>query len=116
MAGRGDDVPRPNPWRVRFADRRAAEGWRHLLSQAQENLDRAWVAITGDPRHVDCRQHPLKGALGVVKVGGQPLEQWQYEATSGGRLWYAIDDEERALWITRAGTGHPRQTDQRRGR
>ncbi|MEO3798390.1 hypothetical protein [Nonomuraea sp. B1E8] len=110
MAGRGDDVPRPNPWRVRFADRRAAEGWRHLLAHAPENLDRAWVALTGNPRHVDCRQHRLKGALGVVKVGGASLEQWQYEATSGGRLWYAIDDEERTLWSTCAGTGHPRRT------
>ncbi|MEU0564540.1 hypothetical protein ABZ297_03940 [Nonomuraea sp. NPDC005983] len=93
---------------MRFADRRAAEGWSHLLAHAQENLDRAWVAITGDPRHVDSRQHPLKGALGVVKVGGDALEQWQYEATSGGRVWYAIDDERRTLWITRAGTGHPK--------
>ncbi|MFG1873916.1 hypothetical protein ACGFIV_03655 [Sphaerisporangium sp. NPDC049003] len=79
-----------------------------------ENLDRAWVAITGDPRHVDGRQHPLKGALGTVKVGGESLEQWQYEATSGGRIWYAIDDEHRTLWITRAGTGHPKQTDRKR--
>jgi hypothetical protein len=116
MAGRGDDVPRPKPWRVRFADRRAVEGWKHLLAQAPENLDRARVAITSDPRHVDCRQHPLKGSLGIVKVDGASLEQWQYEPTSGGRLRYAIDDEERTLWITRAGTGHPKQTDQRRSR
>ncbi|WP_211266887.1 hypothetical protein [Nonomuraea candida] len=71
------------------------------------------MAITSDPRDVGCRQHPLKGALGVVKVGGRALEQWQYEATSGGRLWYAIDDEERTLWITHAGTAHPRRTDRR---
>ncbi|MGW5156414.1 hypothetical protein ACWEPN_13125 [Nonomuraea wenchangensis] len=87
MAGRGDEVPRPNPWRVRFADRRAAEGWAHLLAQAPDNLDRAWVAITSDPRRIDCRQHPLKGSLGFVKVDGVSVEQWQYEATSGGRLW-----------------------------
>jgi hypothetical protein len=116
MTGRGEEAPRPNPWSVRFADRRAAEGWNHLLSQARENLDRAWVAITSDPRHVDNRQHPLKGALGTVKVGGEALEQWQYEATSGGRIWYAIDDDDRTLWITRAGTGHPKQTDKRKGR
>ncbi|WP_207757304.1 hypothetical protein [Nonomuraea cypriaca] len=46
---------------------------------------------------MDCRQHRLKGVLGLVKVGGTALEQWQYEATSGGRLWYAIDDEQRTL-------------------
>ncbi|MFC7385196.1 hypothetical protein [Sphaerisporangium rhizosphaerae] len=104
---------RPKPWVVRFADRKAAEGWQHLLRQALENLDRAWVAITSDPRHVDSRQHPLKGALGTVKVGGEVLEQWQYEATAGGRIWYAIDDAQRTLWITRAGTGHPKPTDRR---
>ncbi len=41
MTGRGQDVPRPKPWIVRFADRRAAEGWNQLLTQALENLDRA---------------------------------------------------------------------------
>ncbi|GAA1511114.1 hypothetical protein GCM10009677_50060 [Sphaerisporangium rubeum] len=79
-----------------------------------ENLDRAWVAITAEPRRVDLRQHPLKGALGTVKIGGEVLEQWQYEATSGGRICYAIDDPDRTLWITWAGTGHPQKTDKRR--
>lgn len=114
MSGRGEELDRPNPWLVRAADRQAFRGWQQLLTEAAENLDRAWVAITSDPRHIDQRQHPLKGALGVVKVGGASLEQWQYEVTGGGRLWYAIDDENRTLWITQAGTGHPKQTDTRR--
>lgn len=105
---------RPHPWLVRAADRQAYQGWQQLLTNAAENLDRAWVALTSEPRRVDQRQHPLKGALGVVKVGGAVLEQWQYEVTGGGRIWYAIDDDGRTLWITRAGTGHPRQTDTRR--
>jgi hypothetical protein len=50
----------------------------------------------------------------VAGVGGAALEQWQYEVTGGGRIWYAIDDDSRTLWITRAGTGHPKQTDKRR--
>ncbi len=51
--------------------------------------------------------------LGVVKVGGATLEQWQYEVSGAGRIWYAIDDNTRTLWITRAGAGHPKQTDTR---
>ena len=43
------------------------------------------------------------------------MEQWQYEVSGGGRIWFAIDDENRVLWITQAGTGHPKQTDRRRG-
>jgi hypothetical protein len=110
VSARGSEVPRPNPC-VRFADRQAAQGWQHLLAQALESMDRAWVAMTSDPRAVDRRQHPLRGALSIAKVGGKALEQWQYEATGSGRIWYAIDDESRTLWITLAGTGHPKQTD-----
>jgi len=71
------------------------------------------VALTSDPRHIDQRQHPLKGSLGMVKIAGSALEQWQYELTGGGRIWYAIDDDNRTLWITRAGAGHPKDTDTR---
>lgn len=97
-------------------DRQAAVGWAALAAQASENLDRAWVAITSDPRCCDepARQHPLRLSLKRVTVDGVELDQWQYEVTSGGRIWYAIDDERRTLWITQAGTGHPRETDKRR--
>ncbi|WP_218002952.1 hypothetical protein [Nocardia asiatica] len=49
-----------------------------------------------------------------MKLGGVELEQWQYEITGGGRIWYAIDDADRILYLTLAGTGHPRQTERRR--
>ncbi len=114
MTGRGAEIPRPRPWTVRAADRQAYQGWQRLLTVVPDNLDRAWVALTSDPRQIDQRQHPLKGALGVVKVGGATIEQWQYEITGGGRIWYAIDDDARTLWITRAGAGHPKQTDTHR--
>jgi hypothetical protein len=113
VSGRGEEIARPRPWLVRAADRQAYQGWQRLLTAVPENLDRAWVAITSDPRHIDQRQHPLKGALGLVKVGGSAFEQWQYEVTGGGRIWYAIADDDRTLWITRAGAGHPKQTDTR---
>lgn len=43
------------------------------------------------------RQHRLEGGLTSVKIGAADLEQWQYEITAGGRLSYAINDEERTL-------------------
>jgi hypothetical protein len=64
------------------------------------------VALTSEPRRVDQRQHPLKGALGVVKVGGAVLEQWQYEVTGGGRIWFAIEINTRACL---ADHGEPRR-------
>lgn len=112
---RGDGVPRPNPWRVVVHSSNAARGGAELLAQAPGNLDRAWVDITSDPRSManPSRQHRLKYELKSVKLGGAELEQWQYEITGGGRIWYAIDDANRTLYLTLAGTGHPRQTDRR---
>ena len=70
--------------------------------------------MTSNPRRTDARQHQLKGSLGGVLVGGATLEQWQFEATAGGRIWYAIDDDARVIWVTQAGTGHPKQTEAKR--
>ena len=38
------------------------------------------------------------------------LEQWQYEVTGGGRIWYGIDDKRHLVWLTRAIVGHPTAT------
>ncbi|WP_171049936.1 hypothetical protein [Nocardia cyriacigeorgica] len=51
-----------------------------------------------------------------MKLGDRELEQWQYEVTAGGRIWYLIDDETRTLWITKAVVGHPGVTDKGGGR
>ena len=44
-------------------------------------------------------------------VHGKNLEQWQYEVTGGGRIWFCLDPERRIVWLTSAGTGHPNQTE-----
>jgi hypothetical protein len=44
-------------------------------------------------------------------VNGQDMEQWQYEVTGGGRLWYVIDDQTKTVWLTEATTGHPKVTE-----
>jgi hypothetical protein len=56
VSGRGEPIERPNPWLVRAADRQAYQGWQQILTAAKDNLDRAWVAITADPRHIDQRR------------------------------------------------------------
>jgi hypothetical protein len=67
--------------------------------------------MTADPRQRDNRQHPLKGALGTRIVNGIPMEQWQYEVTGAGRIWYCIDDARRVVWLMEAVTGHPKATE-----
>lgn len=49
--------------------------------------------------------------MGSAVWKGATLERWQYEVTSGGRVWYLIDDDHRTIWITYAGTGHPKATE-----
>jgi hypothetical protein len=39
------------------------------------------------------------------------LEQWQYEVTGAGRIWFCPDDAIRVVFITKASTGHPSETD-----
>ena len=75
------------------------------------NARTAWERITTEPRGRSERQHPLRGSLGTRLVNGETLEQWQYEVTGAGRLWYCIDDQRRIVWLIDATTGHPKATE-----
>ncbi|MEV7542763.1 hypothetical protein [Streptomyces sp. NPDC089915] len=113
---RGDRAAPPpvgDEYDLRFAGAEAAAGWEDLSRQAAGNLRRAFEKIRSAPRATDSpdRQHRLKGALGTGTFKGQGLERWQYEVTGGGRLWYLVDEATRTVWITYAGTGHPKATD-----
>jgi hypothetical protein len=104
--------PEADGWEFRFLTNDAARGWEELCRHAPANLRRAYDAIVGDPtpptNHP--RQHRLRGAFAEEVAKGRPLPQWQYEVTSGGRLWYLVDSERREIWLSYAGTGHPKET------
>jgi len=59
------------------------------------------------------RHHRLKYDLAWGIHNGQRLEQWQYEVTGGGRVWYLVDHDTHTAWLVYAGTGHPRWTNHR---
>jgi hypothetical protein len=82
-----------------------------VCSAASANARTAWDQITTSPRDRSSRQHPLKGELGLRTVNGEELEQWQYEVTAGGRIWYCIDDKHKTVWMTHASPGHPKRTE-----
>lgn len=110
---RGDRVAppaEPGRWVLRFANSDAGKGWEELCRQAPGNAWKAWEAIRTGPRPFPPteRQHQLKGKE-LSTVNG--LEQWQYEVTGGGRIWYLIDPDARTIWVRVAGTGHPKPTD-----
>lgn len=103
--------PRSGGWDIRFANNDAAKGWEQVSASAPSNVRSAWERITDEPRRWDGRQKPLQGPLASASIGGAEMEQWQLEVTSGGRIWYCIDDAKRTLWVTRAGPCHPKSTD-----
>ena len=112
---RGDRVAPPpgrNEWEIRYATADAAKGWEALCQQAPGNTLAAWRVMRAEPRPpIDSRHTPLKGDLATKEIGGRSLEQWQIEVTSGGRVWYAVDDDRHTVWVTFAATAHPKATD-----
>jgi hypothetical protein len=108
---RGDPVRHPSGWTLYFADRRAEVGWHNVVRQSPGNDAKAWEDITSNPRRMNERQHRLKGGLASGRYRGVTLEQWQYDVTGAGRLWYLVDDLEVKIWLVHAGTGHPKLTE-----
>ena len=114
MPKRSDRVappPGPGEWDLRYGDSGAIEGWEQLCSQTPGPASAAWSALRSDPRSRSQRQHPLKGDFATRSVGGRLLDQWQYEITGAGRIWYCIDDDRRVVLLTLVKVGHPHQTD-----
>jgi len=98
---------------IRFDNTESAKGWEELAHAAPRNLRRAYEAIRDQPRPAPAteRHHRLHGSLATVTRKGLTVEQWQYEVTAGGRIWYVVDDADHTAWITYAGTAHPKATD-----
>ena len=115
-AKRGDRVAppaRPGGWEARFATSEAAKGWEQLYQVAKANTWEAWVVLTERPTQPENpgRQHRLRGELGTRVVSGKVLDQWQYEVTAGGRIWYCPDPERRIVWLVAASPAHPKRTE-----
>lgn len=114
MSKRGGRVappPAKGRWDFRYGTSDAAKGWEEVCAAAPANARVAWEKITTEPRDRTDRQHPLKGRLGSRSVNGEDMEQWQYEVTGGGRLWFCIDDKKGTVWLTEARLGHPKKTE-----
>ena len=117
MPRRGDRAAPParrDEWTLIFADNSAASGWEDLCAQAPGPMLEAWSHLSRDPR--DRRANPgrvnrLRGDLGTRHLGGKALEQWQYEVTGAGRIWYCLDEARHIAHITLASSGHPAATD-----
>lgn len=112
---RGDRVAPPaagDLWDLRFATTEAARGWEELCRSVPANALVAFEELRNRDDHpsATARHHRLKGDLASAIHGGRSMEQWQYEITSGGRIWYLVDAGRRTLWFKLASTSHPRLT------
>jgi hypothetical protein len=115
---RGDRAAPPRvgaEYDIRFDNAESAKGWDELGRAAPTNLRRAYETIRATPRPIPSteRHHRLHGSLSIASRRGADLEQWQFEVTGGGRIWYLVEETTRTVWITYAGTGHPKATDRR---
>lgn len=113
---RGDRAAPPavgTEWDIRFATSDAASGWEMLCKHAPGAARQSWDQLRADPlpHPPTKRQHPLRDQLARRTMRGRELDQWQYEVTGAGRIWYAVDEETRTLWVTHASTGHPKVTE-----
>ncbi len=116
MAKRGERAIPPVPphgWTVRFLNKAAADGWRDLCATAPGPTYVAWHTLTFQPTEPvnRSRQHRLRGDYAEHLIDNLSLEQWQYEVTSGGRIWFCPDQRTKTVWITYASTKHAKVTE-----
>lgn len=115
MSKRNSPAVRPakaDEWSILLATTDAAKGWDVLCKQQPEPLASLYDSLTAGPRRSANRerQGPLKSELATAVIKGETGPQWQYELSGGGRVWYAIDDTNRTVWITKASPRHPNET------
>lgn len=115
MSGRGARVPAPatgQQWDLRYGNKKAADNWEKLCNVAAGNCATMHARLTADPRHAvnPSRHHRLRGGLATAKHAGRDLEQWQYEITGAGRVWFLIDDDNHKVILVLVEPGHPSKT------
>jgi mRNA-degrading endonuclease RelE of RelBE toxin-antitoxin system len=105
--------PRRDGFEIRCYDNDARKGWEELERNRPVQLRDAWDTLERSPApHPPThRQHPLRGSLAMVRIDGETFQQWQFEVTSGGRIWYCVDGEKRIVWVTEASVKHPKKTE-----
>ncbi|RAY13511.1 hypothetical protein DPM19_20910 [Actinomadura craniellae] len=115
---RNDRVAQPpvgEEWEIRFGTNDAAKGWDELCQQVPTNTRAAWDQMRVNPRPAeDIRHTRLRGEMGVKMRGGVAMELWQIEVTSGGRIFYSIDDKAHTVWVELATMSHPKKTEKKR--
>jgi len=89
-----------SPWLVVALNRRVNRDWEALLLRAPENASRCYEDLCTAPMvRKPKRVFPLKGK--------RYTGAWEYEVTSGDRVFYVPDEEKRKVVVYYAGK-HPK--------
>jgi hypothetical protein len=110
---RGQQVPPPptgEEWDLRYATKESL-AFTEMEKQFPGNCTEAKSRLKVAPTIRSDVQKRLRGSLGSRSIGGVEMEQWQYDISSGARLWYCLDPSKRIVWLTLAATGDPRATE-----
>lgn len=115
MAKRGERVAPPartGTWEVRYATSEAVRGWEELCRNAPNAAEACWKRLREPPTKANnqSRQFRLKGFSQEALYQGEGPRA-QYEVTGAGRVFYCPDKDTRTVWLTDAGTGHPKRTE-----
>ena len=110
---RGQQLPPPpgkDEWDLRYGTKESL-AFAEMEKQFPGNCAEAKARLKTAPTARTAAQKPLRGRLGTRTIGGVEMAQWQYDISSGARLWYCVDPEKRIVWLTLAAMGHPRATE-----
>jgi hypothetical protein len=96
---------------------KARKGWEALLATSKNATTDAWDYLTRTPHErLNGRVQPLKGKLSTAYHDGAEYPRWQYEVTSGGRIWYIVCNDRTGkhaglVVLLLAEPGHPKATE-----
>lgn len=124
---------RTDEWEVVAADKGVAADWDRWSKQERNALAAAYDQLANNPTEFSSRQKRLAGkTYGTGSYDGKTYDRWQYEATSGGRIFYFVEDPtaggtkkvarkgrgpkpRRRVIIEAVHPGHPKGTERKRG-
>ena len=87
-------------WRIVFQTGRVYKGWQDLFEKAKENMEHCRNHLSSHPlQRIPGRVFPLKG--------NAYKGTWEYEVTSGDRVFYRPKPETKTVVIYYAGK-HPK--------
>lgn len=124
---------RTGEWEIVAADKGVAEDWERWAKLEPNALATAYDHLSSSPTQFSARQKRLEGkTYGTGTYDGSTYHRWQYEATSGGRIFYFVDDPthgghqlphrkgrgpkpRRRVIIDAVHPGHPKETERKKG-